>query len=333
MIAWWLRFVLLAQIVAATALAVWMQGRWGPLLSSPGAAAMGVMLVVLIHPLMICGQFVIARLYKSPPPPEHQLGVWRALQTLDAELDASVRTFCWAQPFFASRPSPPAQTSSIAPAQPRAALLFVHGFFCNRAIWLPTMRAAAARGHVCEAVSLEPPTVDIDQYNAQLNIAIDQLHTKAPNSPLIIVGHSMGGLVARAWLRDNARRTSEIAHLVTLGTPHHGTVHARFVLAPNGQQMRPNNMWLVALAAGETTEDRARITSLYSYHDNVVAPQLSGHLEHAHNIAVSGVGHVSLVYDQQVRQILFDEIDRVTPATPQALPAGLSPSEDLAPNS
>ncbi|MDC0935368.1 alpha/beta fold hydrolase [Pirellulales bacterium] len=47
---------------------------------------------------------------------------------------------------------------------------------------------------------------------------------RAPNSPdLVLVGHSMGGLVAREWTENRALNNRRIVSLVTAGTPHGGS--------------------------------------------------------------------------------------------------------------
>jgi hypothetical protein len=58
--------------------------------------------------------------------------------------------------------------------------------------------------------------------------------------------------------------------------------------------MRRDGPWLRDLAASEGPDVRARIVSIYTHHDNIVAPQDSSVLPGARNIAFGGVGHVAL---------------------------------------
>ncbi|MNT62105.1 Extracellular esterase EstB precursor [compost metagenome] len=120
----------------------------------------------------------------------------------------------------------------------------------------------------------------------------------------------MGGLVARAWLRHYG--AARVARIVTIGTPHHGTALANLAAGANAHQMsRVNGTpsgWLAQLAASETPELRALITSIYSHHDNIVAPQSSAQLPGARNIAFGGIGHVALASDARVLRQLLAEI-------------------------
>lgn len=310
MIARLLRGMLLLQLLTAGLLSWWLVARWGAELTTTGAIAIGFMVVALGYPWLITLQFIISRIYKSPVPAGHRLTFWQAVRTLDREFDASVRTFFWAQPFRSGQPVPlPAE-----PVQPLP-ILFIHGYFCNEGVWQTLMREAARRGYRCAAVRLEPVFCSIDDYADPIKAALDQLlaaHGKGANEaqtePMqaILVGHSMGGLAARAFMRHHG--DAAVARLITLGTPHDGTVLARHVRTTNGQQMRDRSIWTSVLAASESPRLRAKISAVFSYHDNIVAPQISGSLDGAHNIAVSGVGHVDLVYAPRIRDLLFAEI-------------------------
>jgi len=119
-----------------------------------------------------------------------------------------------------------------------------------------------------------------------------------------------GRLVARAWLRHYG--AARVARIITIGTPHHGTALGQ----PGGgrecaQMSRIDGVpsgWLAQLAASETPETRALITSIYSHHDNIVAPQTSAHLPGARNLAFGGIGHVALASDARIMRQLLAEI-------------------------
>ncbi len=121
----------------------------------------------------------------------------------------------------------------------------------------------------------------------------------------------MGGLVARAALqRIDASR---VLHVVTLGTPHHGTWLARFGAVANVRQMRLGSAWLAALDRAEREDParglpRAAYTTLFSHHDNIVFPQRNAALDGARVVALGGVGHVALAYDRRVRDAVFGRL-------------------------
>ena len=181
---------------------------------------------------------------------------------------------------------------------------------CNRGYWTKLSRQLAQAGIVHKAIDLEPIDANIEDFVPQVEQAITELCARTGSDRVILVAHSMGGLVARAWLRHYG--AARVARIITIGTPHHGTALANLAAGTNARQMSridgaPSG-WLAQLAASEAPETRALITSMYSHHDNIVAPQCSAHLPGARNLAFGGIGHVALASDARVLRQLLAEI-------------------------
>ena len=124
----------------------------------------------------------------------------------------------------------------------------------------------------------------------------------------------MGGLAARAYLRDHGSR--HIAKVITLGSPHQGTGLANFGAGLNSRQMRwtgnaktgTPSEWLRTLAETENDAIRALFVSIYSHHDNIVSPQTSSHLQGATNIEFNGIGHVALGFHPAIQKCVIEEV-------------------------
>ena len=311
MIARLLRGLWVAAIVAALAvawwLAPWVRTHFGPVVGPVGSSVMtgviAVMAVGALHPAAVAFNFVASRVLGDPVPEALRLSLWQAFRTYDAEIDASLCGVWVANPFLGSRRAPlPAE-----PVRP-VAILFVHGYFCNRAVWHSFMRDAASRGYPCEALTLTDPFASIDTQAELVDAAIAALSSEGDRQ-VVLVGHSMGGLVARAALQRIA--PSRVAHVITLGSPHHGAFAARFGRHASIAQMRENSPWLAELARREQDGaglPRTAYTSIYSVHDDIVFPQRSAVLEGATTLAIGGCGHVALLYDKRVRTIVFDRL-------------------------
>jgi hypothetical protein len=54
----------------------------------------------------------------------------------------------------------------------------------------------------------------------------------------------------------------------------------------------------------------ALFVSIYSHHDNIIAPQTSSRLPGATNIELCGIGHVALAPHPAVQARVIDEIRR-----------------------
>lgn len=94
----------------------------------------------------------------------------------------------------------------------------------------------------------------------------------ADGSPVMLVGHSMGGLVARLAL--GRQRTERITRVVQLGAPNHGSFAP--VLALRG--VYPTVRKLAAIDRRHTAEDLARIVfqTLPALHELLPDPALAG---------------------------------------------------------
>lgn len=157
------------------------------------------------------------------------------------------------------------------------------------------------------AVSLEPVFGSIDDYALQIEEAVTKVTVCTGLTPLLIC-HSMGGLAARAWLRKapaNGQETPEhrVHHVITIGTPHFGTLLSTQTYPPNAAQMAFNSTWLAQLARDENAMSPTRnklFTCFYCNCDNIVFPTATATLAGADNRLVEAVAHLAMAYDPVV---------------------------------
>ncbi len=195
--------------------------------------------------------------------------------------------------YLAVLPFPGAWVARDAREGTGPAVLLVHGYLCNRgAHWLLARRLRAA-GFRVFAIDLEPVYAGIDAYVAPLAARIDAVLAATGQRQLAVVCHSMGGLALRACIA--AHGGAKVAVGITLGTPHHGTRHARLGLGENARQMAAGSAWFADLERREAAAGRPPLVSICSRDDNIVAPQESSVLVGAENIEVRGIGHLALL--------------------------------------
>ena len=304
MIARALRWLMLLQVLAVPGLA-WL--LWQAGVRQAGVALLlGMLGVLLLRALIVARNFWHSRRIAGGAAPS-RLGAGAAARLFVGELGANLRTSSWGM--LRPRLSVPA-----APGRNSLPVLLIHGYVCNRGFWAPLSGQLAQAGVVHGAVDLEPVNAGIDDVVPLVARAIGELLAQAGGKQVVIVAHSMGGLVARAYLRRHGG--AQVARVITLGTPHHGTALANLAVGSNARQMsRPGgrpNAWLAQLDADESPQARALITSIYSQHDNIVAPQDSARLPGARNSAYAGLGHVALASDPRVLRQVLSEITIVS---------------------
>jgi pimeloyl-ACP methyl ester carboxylesterase len=309
-----LRIVLLVEVAGAAAFAVWF--AIGLDLPVPLAAGVGVAVPLGLHVAILTVNFGLAWSGRgdraAAPPAEHRGAVddapARWVLAWAREIPDSLRTFQFAQPLLDRRPfriDPPID-GRIGRVPPMPVLL-LHGYFCNRGLWRTLARRLGSRGHPLEAIDLEPPFGAIDAYTPAIARAVDRLRARTGAARVALVCHSMGGLAARAYLRDYG--DAAVCAVVTLGTPHVGTRHADLGHGRNAAQMRRDSDWLKTLARTEPPARRALFTVILSWQDNIVTEQAAQTLPGARTIAFGGLGHMSLAYDRRVAEVVLAALD------------------------
>ncbi|MYR03909.1 alpha/beta fold hydrolase [Streptomyces sp. SID6139] len=155
--------------------------------------------------------------------------------------------------------------AAVAPqaaAQPLSyrPIVFVHGFNSGPGVWssMPTDGRLAYRFDYSNRTGPVGSVPSIEQLGKDLKEAIDKEHLleKSPDGTIDIVAHSMGGLVARSYMK-NEGGIEHVKHLVTLGTPNHGTVLAGLPPACSAQckDMAPTSDFLRKLNGNRTDAD------------------------------------------------------------------------------
>jgi len=291
MVALMQRFGVAVALLAACGWCAWCWHRG----LGPGAYGFGLVLALAPQAPVLALEFLLlASLGRDPSMARP--GAGSLLRAWASEVITAWQVFGWRQPFAADR-------APDLPGQPgRVGVLMLHGYGCNRGLWTPWLQRLRQLGVPCTALTLEPAFGRIERCLPAVEAAVLDLMRQSGRAPLL-VGHSMGGLVARAWLAaqaDSPAADARVLGVVTIATPHHGTWLARFGVGPNARQMRPGSAWLAALAARETPQRLARFTCFYSHADNLVMPARSAMLEGADNRHLDGVAHVQMLFEPMV---------------------------------
>lgn len=176
-------------------------------------------------------------------------------------------------------------------------ILLVHGMVDNRMIFTVLRHRLRRRGFGrVFAINYSPATNDIRAAARDLSRAIEELVAQTGYERIHVIGHSLGGLIARYYVQ-RLGGDERVHTLVTLGTPHAGSVLAYALPVRLGRQLRPGSP-LYAELDQPAPGCRTRFVAYSSDTDPVVVPHESGRIEHpdlvVRNVVVHGVGHMSL---------------------------------------
>lgn len=183
----------------------------------------------------------------------------------------------------AGRAVPPTVAGLAAAfAEPRPTIVvFVHGLCEHESIWDPADRpgypAQLAADLDCTPIRVRYNTGRrISANGATLGSLLAELteHWPVPVRRLVLIGHSMGGLVIHSALAQagEAPWAALVSDTVTLGTPHHGAALERVAnLVATGADQFAGTRWLAEILA-------SRSDGIHDLrHGNLVAADWTGH--------------------------------------------------------
>ena len=301
MLSHYFRFLLFLELVAYAVIGVWLHMALGWSIAASAllclACALGGRL------LMVCTTASLAMLAGNAPA----LGALGLARLIAGEWRAVLLNNFWFVPWERRclRADPAPKPGARVP------VVLVHGYFANRGYFarLVTALEAGGAGPVF-APNFTSAFATIERFADELAAEVERIAAGTGQERVILVCHSMGGLAARFYLcRHGARR---VAKLVTIASPHAGTLLARFASGPNARQMRRSSVFLRELCAREA--ERAPdcgVTSIYSPHDNLVVPQDTSRLDWARNIPFPGQGHVAILLSGELARAVLAEIAEV----------------------
>lgn len=273
-------------------------------------ALAGLVLLCLGHATFLLLEFALARWQnRGDPAPLATPGM--LLRAWLREAHVAPRVFAWQQPFRSrvladnlpapGGPARPAtgQDAGAARGTARRGFVFIHGFVGNRGLWNPWLAQLGERGDVYCAVNLEPVLGSIDAYTPVIDAAVRRVQAATGLAP-VLVCHSMGGLVARAWMAAVPGADARVHRTITIGSPHGGTWLARLSRTVNAHHMRPANDWLRGLAANEPAGRYEHFTCFFGHADNIVFPPRSATLPGADNRHLAATPHVAMAFHPAV---------------------------------
>jgi len=217
-------------------------------------------------------------------------------------------------------PSP--QDATQLPTEAKPPVVLLHGFIDNRSVFVLLRRSLAQHGRrQVESLNYSPLTCDIRTAAELLGRHIEEICERTGSREVDIVGHSLGGLIARYYVQ-RLGGDLRVRTLVTLGTPHSGTAVAPLANAhPIVRQMRPDSTVIEELTR-PAPGCRTHFVSFWSDLDHLMEPLETACIDHpdliAQNVQVSGIGHLALPVHPAVATGIRQALDTPLSETPTA---------------
>jgi triacylglycerol lipase len=188
-------------------------------------------------------------------------------------------------------------------------VVFVHGYFQNRADfwWLARQFRAAGKGPL---YGFNYPWFDsVDRNVPRLDRFVARVCAETGSNSVALVAHSLGGLVCLEYAHSPSG-LGRVSHCITVGTPHRGVKWKGPILGKVAHELREGGAFTIERREREVT---IPTMSVFSTHDNIVHPPSTSELSACGgvDVAVDGLGHLSLLYSPKVARVLIDFVDEV----------------------
>jgi len=190
-------------------------------------------------------------------------------------------------------------------------ILLVHGIFDTGSIYRKLVRQLTARGHHCFAPSLSPNDArhGIVDLATKLNSLVDE--NFGPDEPIVIVGFSMGCLIARYYI-DRLRAARRIKAFFAISGPHAGTLTAYFCPGQGAKDMRPRSALLRELDSADHPAHDFPIFTYWTPLDLMILPATSSRWHPAKELIVWSALHPLMTSNNQLCSDVFAKIDELS---------------------
>ena len=182
----------------------------------------------------------------------------------------------------------------------RHPVILLHGFAMNRTSWVWLGRRLAHRGiGPLYGTSYFSPQ-SVRRSAEQLARFVERVCARENSERVDIVAHSLGGVVARYYI-ERLGGDKLIGRLVTIGSPHQGTIIARLgALFPSARETLRGSSFYRELGPLARRGEIA-FTSVWSRADAIIEPPESSSIAPAGEDCIfEDLGHLSLLLSPRV---------------------------------
>lgn len=180
--------------------------------------------------------------------------------------------------------------------QQRNSVLLIHGIEDTGAVFNTMASYLTQLGWPVYTLDLVPnnATVGLDILAQQVSDYV--LNNFAPQQPIDLVGFSMGGIVSRYYVQ-RLGGFKRVQRLISISSPHHGTLMAYASQRQGCLQMRPNSQFLQELNTDAHILEQLNFTSIWTPYDLMIVPAKSSQMPVGKEIIVRVLLHPAMLTD------------------------------------
>lgn len=181
-------------------------------------------------------------------------------------------------------------------------IILIPGYFNSALVFFYHGRSLAKAGFgPIRAVNLGSPFSGIEKFALRLKKKVEKMAVKFDLQEVVLVGHSMGGLIGSYYaLKFNERKL--VRQVISLGTPFKGTKVAKIGLGKCAKEMEFCSSFSQDFLKELMQSCSVRIDQIATSFDQIVVPYTSSLLEQelGSKYIVEDLGHASLLFSKRI---------------------------------
>ena len=185
-------------------------------------------------------------------------------------------------------------------------ILLVHGYVNHPNVWLLQKRWLSSLGlGPIYAIKLGHPFKSIRFYGEKVKEKAKQIAQETGRDDLILIGHSMGGLVS-AWYAIELARKGTVTDVVTIASPLAGTPLAYLGFGLNAKEMLKNSEFTSQLSKAIKESQEIRFHHIATKSDQIVIPGITAAIPENNHFIFEDLGHASLLFSKRTAKKIHE---------------------------
>ena len=187
-------------------------------------------------------------------------------------------------------------------------VILIPGYALNRGTFLVLALYLRRRGwRWVWGLNNRPHSCPADRFVSRLSERVDRVLAQTGASQVDLVGHSMGGALAAAYVVDHDA-SHKVRRIVSLGTPWQGTAAHVWAFRRQARDLAPDSEFL---ARARTVD--IPLVAIWSESDIIVIPPRNARPPQGRSVHLPHIGHMELLFNvrsmRAVASALRGELD------------------------
>lgn len=181
-------------------------------------------------------------------------------------------------------------------------ILLIHGYLHDCSGWLYHRRQLARAGFgPIYSLNLGFPFHSIKKYAKKVAAFADHIEKDTGRRDLIVIGHSMGGLVC-CWYANEMAPSDKVTDVIAIGSPLSGTAIAKIGIGLNAREMERESQFVKDLQSKMRSSKKIRFYQIGTQTDQLIIPYSSAFVgdDPDRQLLLNDIGHVALLFSPRV---------------------------------